>query len=419
MIHQIGWKLRAQIHKFSGELSRGLCKARRRFVEEMIYGIQARGSVRLTEVARALEERISLKKTEERLSNHLADPLLLEVLGGEILSRGASRINDDSLLILDPSDLCKKYAKKMEYLAEIHDGSEQKMGNGYWLCEVVGCEVGSSEITPLAQSLWSQKAPDFVSENDEILNLIRRVYAATQRRGIFVIDRGGDRRELYKELVPGGYRFLIRQRGDRHLLYKGHAIETMKLSQFCALPYAETIVKEEGGEEKCYTLEFGFLPVRLPEWPDVPLWLVVVKGFGKEPMLLLTTERMRKARKVLWWAVEAYLTRWRVEETIRFIKQSYDFEDLRVLTYERIKNMAMLVFACSYFAAVWLGTKAKLRILAVHALKAAKRLFGIPDFRYYAISDGIKEILWRVGQGTFLPRGLDPPPHPQLALFDT
>jgi hypothetical protein len=419
MIHQIGRKLREQIHKFSGELSRGLCKARRRFVEEMIYGIQARGSVRLTEVSRALDEPISLKKTEERLSNNLADPMIREVLGDEVLSRGSSRIKDDSLLILDPSDLCKKYAKKMEYLAEVHDGSEEKIGNGYWLCEVVGCDVGSSEITPLSQSLWSQKAPGFVSENDEILKLVRRVYAATQRRGIFVIDRGGDRRELYKELVGGGCRFLIRQRGDRHLLYKGRPIETIKLARFCSLPYAETVVKEKDGEEKVYTLEFGYLPVRLPEWPDVPLWLVVVKGFGKEPMLLLTTERMRKARKILWWAVESYLTRWKVEETIRFIKQSYDFEDIRVLTYDRIQNLAMLVFACSYFSAVWLGTKAKLRILAAHALKSAKRLFGTPDFRYYAISDGIKEILWRAGQGTLYPRGVDPLPHPQLDLFDT
>jgi len=110
---------------------------------------------------------------------------------------------------------------------------------------------------------------------------------------------GGDRRELYEELVPEGCRFLIRQRVDRHLLYRGAPIETRKLAEFCKLPYAETIVKKEGEQEKSYTLEFGFLPVRLPEFPDVPLWLVVIKGFGQEPMLLLTTEKMRKSRKVL------------------------------------------------------------------------------------------------------------------------
>ena len=88
-----------------------------------------------------------------------------------------------------------------------------------------------------------------------------------------------------------------------------------------------------------------------------------------------------------------------LEDTIRFIKQSYDFEDIRVLTYNRLKNMATLVLAASYFAAVWLGTSTKLNILAMHALNAAKRIFGIPDFRYYALADGISAIFKRIGKG--------------------
>jgi hypothetical protein len=91
---------------------------------------------------------------------------------------------------------------------------------------------------------------------------------------------------------------------------------------------------------------------------------------------------------VIWWVVSAYLTRWRVEETIPFGKQSYQMEDIRVLTYERLRNLIVLVMAAMFFTAVVLGTKMKLSILASHVLKAVKRLFGIPDFRYYALSDG-------------------------------
>lgn len=53
----------------------------------------------------------------------------------------------------------------------------------------------------------------------------------------------------------------------------------------------------------------------------------------------------------------------------------------------------VLLTAAMYFTVVILGTKAKLDFLYAHALKAAKRLFCIPDFRYYAIADGIREIL--------------------------
>ena len=62
MVHQIGAKLRVQIHGFSGKLCIGMGKVLGMFVEEMIYDIQARVSVRLSEVGRSLMEKTSLKK---------------------------------------------------------------------------------------------------------------------------------------------------------------------------------------------------------------------------------------------------------------------------------------------------------------------------------------------------------------------
>lgn len=420
MIQQIGRKLRQQIHYFSGELCTGFGKVSSRFIEEAIFGISASGSVRLTEIGRALEERIGLHATHKRLSRNLADEKLESAVEEKVIQLGSKRINQDTLLVVDPSDLQKKYAQKMEYLAEVRDGSEGTIGKGYWLCEIVGCEVGSNEITPLAQELWSQNAPDFKSENDQILSVVQKVRQATKGQGIIMFDRGGDRREL---LIPwtkdSTCRYLVRQRGDRHLLYNKNAKSGLELADVCKTPYGATILREKEGEEKAYFIHFGFLPVRLPECPDRPLWLVVIKGFGKKPLMILNTEPMRRNRKVLWWVVEAYLTRWRVEDTIRFIKQSYDFEDVRVLTYQRLKNMAVLVLAASYFAAVWLGTRTKLNILAMHAMNAAKRIFGIPDFRYYALADGIRAIFKRVGKGPLYPRRYEITPSPQLSLWRT
>jgi hypothetical protein len=170
------------------------------------------------------------------------------------------------------------------------------------------------------------------------------------------------------------------------------------LAESCPLPYAERVVKEQKGKEKQYYIEFGFRKVQLPHRSE-RLYLVVVKGFGEEPLMLLSNVEMRKKRSVLWWALDAYLTRWRVEETIRYIKQCYDLEDIRVMTYERLRNMAALVLATAYFTAVHLGLRSKLEILAGHALRAAKRIFGIPNFRYYALADGIKDILSRSRRG--------------------
>ena len=253
----------------------------------------------------------------------------------------------------------------MEYLAQVRDGSDKVLGRGYWVNTVVGAEVGSSEITPLIHKLYSQNAKEFVSENQEMIDVVRTVSEATDGRGIFIFDRGGDRKKLYNELLGDPLRrFMVRQRGDRHLLYRGTPCETLTLAQSCTTPYAETVIKEEDGTEKPYFPTFEFRPVRLPGHPKRNLWLVVVKGFGRQPLMLFTTELMRKCRNTLWWIVAAYITRWRIEETIRFIKQSYDLEDVRVLTYQRLQAISTLALAACFFAAACMGARAKLEILA-------------------------------------------------------
>jgi len=133
--------------------------------------------------------------------------------------------------------------------------------------------------------------------------------------------------------------------------------------------------------------------MKLPERKESP-YMVVVRGFGLEPMMLLTNIRVNKSRKALWSIIESYMSRWRIEETIRFIKQSYNLEDIRLLTYRRLQNMLALVLAVNYFTMVYLGINTKLRVLAKRILEAARRLFGVPDFRFYALADGIRGLLF-------------------------
>jgi len=387
-------KLRENIARFSGELSKGLPKTAARFVQEMVYGIQASQSVVLTKVGRTLEEPISIKKVEERLSRQLLRKGLGAKVQERLLTMGAPLVGKDTLLILDPSDIRKKYAKKMQYLATVHDGSEHELGNGYWTCNVVAAEVEDSKIVPLVGRLYSADAPEFVSENHELLSVMDMVAGAVKKRGIWVIDRGGDRKNLMHPMLQRGYRFLIRLIGNRYLIWSNKTMLVEEIVKDTPLPYAETVVKMDDGKEKVYHLEFGYRKVRLPDREET-LGLLVVRGFGSEPMMLLTTEPLRRSRKVLWRLVRAYLRRWAIEETLRYVKQSYELEDVRVLNYRSLQNIMPLVCAVAYFAAVLLDPESKLKVIAGYVLKAAKRLFGIPDFHYYSIADGLTSIFTR------------------------
>jgi len=391
-------KLREQMVRFSGELSAGLPKVSRRFVAEMVFGIQARGSVRLTEVGRSLGERITLKKTEERLSRQLGRRGLDRKIQRRLIEQAAPRIEDDTLLVLDLSDVTKKYAEKMENLAQVRDGSEKELGWGYWTLNIVGANTKGTKIVPLYGRLFSHAVGGHQSENEEIREAVGEVAEVVGKRGIWVMDRGGDRRYIFNYLLPNKLRFMIRVRGDRGLRTAQGIDSAVNLARSCPMLFHETIVREEAGQERLIHLACGLRKVRLPNRRE-ELTLVVVKGFGKEPLMILTNLNVRRSRKSIWHVVVSYITRWRIEDVIRFVKQSYRLEDIRCLTYHRLQALMVLVTAAAYFAAVYLGLRMKLRVLAGHVLRASKRVFGIPDFRLYALADGIRQFLYSQTQG--------------------
>lgn len=393
-------KLKEQIKIFSGKVSADLPKVARRFVEEMLYGIGSEQSVHLSRIARALSEKIPLIKTINRLSFELSRQGLWEKITSGLLNLTRDKITADTLLILDLSDIAKPYAKRMEYLGSVHDGSRGKLADGYWTCHVIASELGGPEIIPLYSRLYSHQAPDCAGQNQEIFKAVDMVSKSVNNRGIWVIDRGADRRIIFDHLLSHQRRFIIRLKGDRSVLKGKEKIIVSDLARRCFLPYSETLIWEEREKETAYSISFGFCRVYLPDMP-LPLGLVVVRGFGKEPMMLLTNLPLKKNRKVLLKIVKSYITRWGIEETIRFIKQSYKVEDIRVQTYTRLQNMMALVCASAYFAAVHIGGKLKLVTLSAIIIKASKRIFGVSAFRYYAIADGIKELLGRNKAGLY------------------
>ncbi len=229
-------RLKAQLTRFSSELTLGLSKPLRNFVGQMLFGIQASQDVKLSSIARSLEEDLSLLKTEDRLSRNLHAPELETHLRAGLLRLGSRRVESNTVLCLDLSDVRKEYARKMEFLDQVWDGSAGEVHAGYWLCSVLGAEVHGSELTPLYQQLFSVRAQDFLSENDELLSAIEQLRAHTQGRGIWAMDRGGDRRKLLEPLLERRERFVIRSTGQRMVLdRRRHRVPLHHLGARCRL----------------------------------------------------------------------------------------------------------------------------------------------------------------------------------------
>ena len=420
MISQLSSRMRARLAGFLGNLCAPLCKRASVFVMEMVYGILAGGSVMLTEIGRQLEEKTTLKHTVKRLSRNLARPELGRILPVALVREAATHVEEDTLLVLDPTDIAKAYAKKMEYLAKIRDGSSKCLARGYWMVSVVAAKTGKKQMIPIWGEVFSQESPDFISENQEILQAVRTISAATGHRGVWVMDRGGDRGRLFDELVADGgtrHRFIVRLRGDRHLLVGGggKVVSAKKQGQGLRLRYGKHIVKDEAKGERVYSLRFGACRVRLPRYPDVGLSLVVVEGTGSERMLLLTNIPLKRSLESVWWIVASYLTRWSIEEAFRFIKQAYDLENIRVLSFARIRNLVRLLVVAVYYLAVLITAPYQLRLAIIRLVEVGKPLFGMPAMPLYALARGLATAFQRH------PRAPRPPePHSvQLPLFAT
>jgi hypothetical protein len=406
-------RLKAQLTKFCTELCGGLSKPLGKFVAEMLFGIQSSQDVKLSNIGRALGEAIPLIRTEKRLSRNLKHTELEAELTTKLVEMASARIQQDTVLALDLSDIRKEYARKMEHLATVWDGSSGETHPGYWLVDVTGAEVHGSEIVPVCQKLFSAKAKEFRSENAEILAVVDQVDRHLEGRGIWTMDRGCDRKKLLEPLLDKGLRFVIRSTGERTVRdRRGRLRSVAEVALGCRLRHQARVVRIDKGQEKTYELHYGAEPIRLVGRPE-QLWVVVVAGFGEQPIVLVTNLKLRaRDSESLWWAAQMYWTRWKIEETFRFVKQSYNLEDIRVMKYQRLKNLVVLVTAAAYFAATYLGQQMKLRILTEKLLVISQRFFGTPPFRFYALADGIRRLL----SGSAFRPPQDSPPDAQLEL---
>jgi hypothetical protein len=418
-------RFKMQVNKFSGIISKGLPKIKQRMLKELIYGIQASKDVKLSNISRALKEDIPLIKTEDRLSRNLSSCDLSKHLNNTILRLADDKVDDSMVIALDPGDIMKPYAKAMENLCSIYDGSAHVEATGYHLCQVTAANLAHDRIVPLYCEAYSTKTPEYPGATEKLNNIISNVKSYIGTRGTWAVDRQGDDIDLISHFQKEDLAFVIRLKTNRYLHFDNNLNKQVKAGRIhnhVRLKHKAHIHIAKDGKEEFMHLEYGGVRVALPDDPDNWYTLAIIKGFGKIPMLLLTNKNVNlKNPHELWRIVEIYLTRWKCDECYRYIKQSYNLEDVRVRSYCSIRNMTALVHCIAYFTSIYMGMNLKLSIMVQKVFVLSKRFFGIPTFFNYAMADGIYELLKHTKRGVtnFIgKRGIDYQNY-QLSLFPT
>lgn len=386
-------KVQVKFNQYCMRMQGSFSKPKVKFIKEMMFGILKSGKVQLNSIARALEEKTTIKKTSERLGRNLKEKGLDKLINKELSRSYSRKLNkSDSYLILDLSDLAKPKAEKMEGLSLVRDGSlsgkgESKLVNGYYLCNVIGRLPQEENIYPLYSELYSIKE-EITSENQRILEAMKTVNKNIPK-GIWVLDRGGDRETIITPSLKAGYRFIIRQTGLRNLNYNGKELPFIEIAKKVKLRYT---IKAGKRNLKCGAVRVKYKDI------DKKLWLVVSKyKNGGYFYLLCHLPEVFNAKTAVKQAIEGYSLRWSIEEVHRHIKCDFDLEDVRLLTYQSLKNLMPILWTAISFLYIQISSislelivKSKLKVLI------REKFSEIKGFIYYKVYKALKFILHNV-----------------------
>lgn len=343
--------IRRRLSTFAAGVARPFTDSRRhRFVTEMIAGLVAGGHVHLTQVARATHRGpANIHAAEKRLSRNLASEHWNSAsLAAQLLQRSAAMVTHDTLIPADTTDLAKYYARHLEGLGRVHDGSdpEKRIAPGYCVFQAF-VRVGKWQLFPLVIEPLKVYAGAATGENAELLAHMLRVHEATGKKGTWVLDRGFDRRELFGPLVRNKVAFVVRQRGDRTVqTADGRAVlvDALVAEQSCPRP------KRWPSGGVSVTVE-----VLLPEVGSEPFLLVI--GWrvpdSEHPLVLLVSPQARRSGRTGKWYVRAYHRRWGVEDAIRGIKQQFGVEAFLVRSWVSIRRLLWLVAWAFWWLNLW------------------------------------------------------------------
>ena len=411
---RLGYEMKRDFTNFSLKISKGLKRPQEKFVHQMIYGILAGNKLHLSEIARALKESITLKKTIDRLSKNLhafdgKDSVMHNYLG---LVR--QQVKDDyAVIIIDNSDIVKPASTKLEALSEIRDGSTGEITQGYLTIEAAVLSEKGKMPLPVYEKVFSAAEKGFISETHENLCCLQSLTENFSSRCVRTLDRGFDANEYYRYFLKHGERFVIRAKKNRNVIYGGQTCNIMDVALRYKGAYRMDFKDKKGRTIRC---KMSCIPVRLCEFPSRELVLAVVYGFGEEPMLLLSSLKMQEKKKLCHIITKVYLLRWRIEEYFRFKKQQFELEDLRVMSLQSIRNLNLLAMLAVGYISLTTSIH-KDSIFLAEVKECSKRIYGMPQFVYYAIGYALERVLSmsRSGISSFLPPRVK---SQQITLFE-
>ena len=334
-------------------LAKPLGKVDRKFVQSMLKGISVSRSLNLTEIARGLEENISLHATHKRLSRNLYDEALVENISERLLRLGSERVGPNTRLIVHVSELHKKFARKIVFLPTAEENSEASVK----VCEIIASEPESKTYFPLLTHVWSHEVPGFISDAEEVFNSVRKVLDATANQGIVFVDNRtvsqatcdmifADRTMNYMVLVEDRSMPVLVRNDCFSLEQMLDRVET----RYGKILYKLVPVGILGAAQTDLDLfvHAGCSGVKIPS-SGRPVNFIALRTkssiLEEHATPFLSTQTDLRSRKALMGLVDSFLSMGDILSMHRALRDSFNPENFRVLSYKRLQLLMTLLEA--------------------------------------------------------------------------
>ena len=198
---------------------------------------------------------------------------------------------------------------------------------------------------------------------------------------------------MMKRILGQGDRFVIRLKKNRYLLYQNKKLSVRDF----ALRRKGKIHFRSDIKGTVYDLKVSHITVEIPSLKGQKLTMVVVYGYGKDPMVLLTNKQVRRKDEVLS-ILKAYIMRWRIEEMFRVQKNEFKLESIRVRSLKKLNRMFFLVSVMITFMSSKIEKKNIFFYTVIERAKGIKEKDKIKMFLYRFLA-GMNSILKRDSHG--------------------
>lgn len=268
---------------------------------------------------------------------------------------------------LRPERLCAVRSSKVRRLKRIKPGYYNPPG-------------GAPALAHLRY--WTTRGEAQTTKRQEEQQVLQQVAKRWGRMVIHIFDRGFAGAPWLGLVLLNQVRFIVRwQKGYNLIAADGRLLKAWQCT--CGKRSLDHRMIHDAIRRCERKTGIVFVPVRVPDFPDVPLTLVVSRpGKGRKPWYLITNEPIHTVEDA-WRIVFAYNRRWQVEVSIRYSKSELAFESPRLLKWnrrEKLLAIAALVqaFLFSLFDPVFDGLRTRILRLWCHRTGKRNRNKAIP-----------------------------------------